>query len=410
MSNTLGLPTIYHYDPLSIIKISDMQGGQYGVIDEVKYKGENYVRKVISNSTSSVINEVYTRCKLVHPNMIRTNTIFLSNSGYDIRCTILSKKHEEITALMLLREQVRDRFIHQLIGVLSFLEINGLVHGDVKRENMLYISENGQMNLKLIDFGIMHSTKEYTKYCTQTIAPIDVLAMRSSDCARRYPNITPNNRNERQIKYSLYATGVTILWMLDLIPDLESNFYEVNDNIRICGKSGLKRSLIMTNKLEYYELLSKMLFDNSNCCFSELIKPTIGFARQVVAEGYHSKPSMKDAEKCGKYLGLDRFVITMSISLYTMVIRDDASIIGIIACLILCNRQKLLIDDLISLAHTKGIADTTSIRNMIYKILINSSYNLSKLLDYAMDHAINQERIFRIINQQPSRIIKEKKS
>ena len=73
-----------------------------------------------------------------------------------------------ITQKNRLKEEEACRLFQQLISALSYLSKLGIVHRDVKPENLLL---DNQLNLKMVDFGLSNTYKQGEKLATACGSP-----------------------------------------------------------------------------------------------------------------------------------------------------------------------------------------------------------------------------------------------
>ena len=73
-----------------------------------------------------------------------------------------------ITSKTKLKEEEACRLYQQLISAISYLGELGIVHRDVKPENLLL---DDQLNLKMVDFGLSNTYKEGEKLSTACGSP-----------------------------------------------------------------------------------------------------------------------------------------------------------------------------------------------------------------------------------------------
>lgn len=151
--------------------------------------------------------------------------------------------------------QTRKRIVAQLLDVVRYLHIKGVLHNDLKPENII-ISNNGE-NVKLIDFGLSDTDALYlnkTLGCTPAYASPELLAQSDIDirsdiyslgllikdiCGKRYRHIAEKcckeNRNHRYenveaiqkrislLKYLNIAIALTIMATVIFIPTIIGN-------------------------------------------------------------------------------------------------------------------------------------------------------------------------------------------
>lgn len=61
----------------------------------------------------------------------------------------------------LLSEEIAKGFIKQIAKAMHYCHINGLIHRDLKLENMLLVNKE-ELRIKIIDFGIAGVVKSLT--------------------------------------------------------------------------------------------------------------------------------------------------------------------------------------------------------------------------------------------------------
>ena len=98
-------------------------------------------------------------------------------------------------------EDVVKKLTHQIVTALYYLHSHGIVHGDVKLENILMTDDLGEINVKLADFGF-----------SKVLGPNET---RSSDmgtfvyCA---PELLLGERSGKEV--DLWALGITLYVLL----------------------------------------------------------------------------------------------------------------------------------------------------------------------------------------------------
>ena len=79
-------------------------------------------------------------------------------------------------------------YTHQLIEAIAFLHANSVVHQDIKPDNIVIVSANDKLRIKLIDFGIAKECSESADYLsiqgTTIYSPPEVLCFEPTNSSR----------------------------------------------------------------------------------------------------------------------------------------------------------------------------------------------------------------------------------
>jgi serine/threonine protein kinase len=373
--NQLRFPEVIVDSPQQLIKIQELRRSVYGLISEVIYRGEHYVVKDTIDTTYPTLCEIYVRSTFVHQYMCETNYIFFQMDDSHIKSSIMTKKYQEINQEL----PFIDILISQLLVVLSFLESNGVIHGDIKQHNILYTIENGQPVLKLIDFGLIHSVTETTCTPSQTLVSIEHLVARYDDIAKIYADIHPIPSYRSQRVYAMYATAITILWMLGVIGDNIDEIYSLHYNLRTRGKEWLKSILITKNKGNYYNRLEKMIYHGDKTKFSDFAHIGRGSVRKYNIAYYYT---MMDNNYCSaicRQLELSSVTIRRARNLYQLVSNTNNHKISILCCIIMSIDDTMFIDQSIDKLVEQGICTKSAIIKGIFNMMINTVYLLPML-------------------------------
>eukprot|EP00727_Mastigamoeba_balamuthi_P014495 m51a1_g9670 putative dynein heavy chain axonemal (5182) ;mRNA; r:1243469-1265072 len=114
------------------------------------------------NEFSLIAKEIPILKQLSHPNIIRYHDVFFTQNDLVIVLEYASghELFEEIVARRAYSEREATMVAHKVLSALAYLHLRGIVHADLKPENIIIncgLSDD-TMSLKLIDFGLAHRT------------------------------------------------------------------------------------------------------------------------------------------------------------------------------------------------------------------------------------------------------------
>lgn len=154
----------------SLYKVTDKVLGE-GLNGEVKLAVHRQTGKKVAVKSYSMsrmcrkamddlTKEVRTQSSLEHPNVARVEAVFQSESKVRLLVEHLSggDVFKHIMEVGEFGEGHAASLIHQLLGAVEHMHAKGLVHRDIKLENMMYTDADRQA-VKLIDFGFCTSWK-----------------------------------------------------------------------------------------------------------------------------------------------------------------------------------------------------------------------------------------------------------
>jgi calcium-dependent protein kinase len=90
-----------------------------------------------------------------HPNILKLYEVFEDSKGYYLVTELCTggELFEYITEKRKFSEATAAHFMKQILGAIAYCHRQGIVHRDMKPENLLLESHEEQANLKVIDFG-----------------------------------------------------------------------------------------------------------------------------------------------------------------------------------------------------------------------------------------------------------------
>jgi ribosomal protein S6 kinase alpha-5 len=124
--------------------------------------GEEYACKIISNAKCEkrmVEMEIEMLQKMQkhgrHPNIISLEDFLIGTHHTYLLMPLCSGGEllERIKSQTKFTEMEASRIFKKLIGAVVFLHKNGIVHRDLKSENLLYVSQAADSDIKIVDFG-----------------------------------------------------------------------------------------------------------------------------------------------------------------------------------------------------------------------------------------------------------------
>jgi len=127
-----------------------------------------FVKKSLVEREETLANEIDILGSIVHPNVVQLRAIFDTEETLFIVMDLMKggELYEEIVKRKTFTEKDASRIMSQLFSALAYLHERGIVHRDLKLENLLLVKENDtELNIKLADFGL---SKLYSGKALQT--------------------------------------------------------------------------------------------------------------------------------------------------------------------------------------------------------------------------------------------------
>lgn len=126
-------------------------------------RAAKYIQKqAICNNTEdqeNLFQEVEILMNLDHPNIIRVYNLYEDEKNFIIVSEFCSggELFEKIQKNATFSEKTVASYMKQILSAVTYLHEKGIVHRDLKAENILFENQENDANIKLIDFGV--STK-----------------------------------------------------------------------------------------------------------------------------------------------------------------------------------------------------------------------------------------------------------
>ena len=208
--------------------------GAYGKIYKVKNKQSGDIRamKQITKSKIPDINKFQTEIKILslvdHPNIVRLFEVIEDDKYFNLLqelCTggELYKKSQTSQ----LKEKEIAKIFNQIMSAVAYCHEKGIVHRDLKLENILFASEEPDSPIKLIDFGfsVIFDKNENNKEKTTDGSEFKKLGLRrmKSKVGTLYyisPEIIKGNYDE---KCDIWACGVILYILICGYPPFSGN-------------------------------------------------------------------------------------------------------------------------------------------------------------------------------------------
>lgn len=142
-------------------------------------------------------------------------------------------------------EKIASHLMRQVVNAVLYCHLNGIVHRDIKADNILLLSNNIKSPVKLIDFGISVKFEKDTKLKEKTGTVLYIA-----------PEVIDGSYNE---KCDIWSCGVLMYMMLcGMPPFYGSNRKEVMAKIKK-GKFSFKSKIWSVISPEAKNLIDKML-------------------------------------------------------------------------------------------------------------------------------------------------------
>jgi serine/threonine protein kinase len=208
--------------------IKNISSGAFSNVGLYKNKNKYYAIKISNddeNFEGILCNELREIISLIilrkHPNIIDISEIFLSS---DSTLNLVYKFYPETLDSYLQRTTIDDRinytlpFIAQMLSILHFLDINQIIHSDIKPHNILVYFKNDELVLKLIDFGSCHIEGLTSKYSIVTTY------------THRAPEVFSYNKNY-DFKIDIWSFGVILFKFITGIDIIDYKIHNKTDDL-----------------------------------------------------------------------------------------------------------------------------------------------------------------------------------
>ena len=151
-----------------------------------------------------------------HPNLIYCREIFISLNAdtQKSECQMILEPGSRLP--MLVDIQMADRYLESIIGTLAFLQDHGIIHGDIKKDNMVLVNDE----IKLIDFGHCYRSGGENKYPEPTIRQ----SYADSETMTRRCCGDPIMIRTSYLQDAMWSLGITILELMTDIFRRESYY------------------------------------------------------------------------------------------------------------------------------------------------------------------------------------------
>ena len=173
--------------------------GHFGEINECTHIESNrkFAVKYSPKSTgetkrqqTELKNEIEILKKVKHENIVSYFRDFETINGIFLITELLEGGDliDYITENEFFTEREAAIYMYQLIGALAYLHDNSVVHQDIKLDNIVIVSPNDKLRIKIVDFGIAiqcGQTEEYLSLQGTTVySPPEVLCYEPTNSSR----------------------------------------------------------------------------------------------------------------------------------------------------------------------------------------------------------------------------------
>ena len=240
--------------------------GSYGKVHKVIDRSTKAIRamKTIDISKThadenhlELINEIELVKNLDHSHIFKVFEIFSYQKKIYIVMEYFSggELFEYVSKNGRLKENEVSKIMKQIISAINFYQSYGIIHSDIKPENILIESkedlQKGKINVKLIDFGLSSKISANSKSKSEHLGTISYMAPETFE-------------NDFSLKSDIWSAGVVMFYMLEgKLPFKGNTNNEVIQNIKTA-----EFNLMVDVSFESKDFLNKVLNKNKNQRFS----------------------------------------------------------------------------------------------------------------------------------------------
>jgi serine/threonine protein kinase len=209
--------------------------GSFGTVTSCVYQNQIVAIKKfhVRNSSEFEIEVSMLSFLSGHPNVVRMLDHFIDTSGG--LCIVFEKLGESLLQRGRVYPQLRNSITRQILNALAFLESKGVIHGDLKPENIGFVRmSNESILLKILDFGVSETFHTVFSYSFQQRINRGELLLTSRPYAS-YESIMLDHVQPHTDKCDVWALGAIVSEMItgvQLFPDIhEDNTKEDNEEL-----------------------------------------------------------------------------------------------------------------------------------------------------------------------------------
>ena len=162
--NLLNDKVVLDYFRVKGYTIRDVIGtGTFSNVYKISKGSELYALKVSPHKNQAFEEYEYMK-NLNHKNIVKTYDIFVIK---DISYMIMELHGQDLYEYMDSKrpnKRIQDQIIYQLCDVVGYCHSKGIYHRDIKPENILIKEQDGQVDIKLMDFGLATKSKKSNEF------------------------------------------------------------------------------------------------------------------------------------------------------------------------------------------------------------------------------------------------------
>ena len=161
----------------NFVILKPIDSGQFGVVylcEDVETKELFALKKIqktalLDKKTLNLLfNEISILRKIDHPSVIRLFKVFEDSESVSLMMEYVpyGNLYSRINKKKVYKEKEALVFARNLLDVLAFLHRKGIIHRDIKCENILMTSKSNDFEFKLADFGLACYADSAYKSCS----------------------------------------------------------------------------------------------------------------------------------------------------------------------------------------------------------------------------------------------------
>jgi calcium-dependent protein kinase len=231
----------------SVFKVIHINTGLVRAIKVIKKENLQY-----QDDDQKFLKEIEILINCEHPNIIKIFEYYSDNYNYYLVTEYISggELYETIITWKLFDEEKAYYIMSQVLSAVNYLHSKGIVHRDVKPENMLVenkVKNNNKemLNIKLIDFGTSNYYNESKKFTLKVGSPYYIA-----------PEVI---KKSYDYKCDIWSCGVILFILLVGYPPFKGNTQKDLLNSIVKGKYSISGPEWSRVSPEAKDLVTKML-------------------------------------------------------------------------------------------------------------------------------------------------------